>query len=168
MKSELVPNLLFANCYLFQVHLLICFSCEWAALGRACFRAQVRMIMVHTTPPPPCLAGLRNSLDKNIWKYKCTVCKIHLADTVKNHWAFRKIVEAYTLKTTFKILVKSQGIFKWEWRRALPIKLTFFASVFSVCVAIVFEVRILYYLQLAGAQMHCNLGANAGWGEGDW
>ena len=91
MKSELVPNLLFANCYLFQVHLLICFSCEWAALGRACFRAQVRMIMVHTTPPPlPCLAGLRNSLDKNIWKYKCTVCKIHLADTVKNHWAFRK------------------------------------------------------------------------------
>ena len=59
----------------------------------------------HTTPPPPCLAGLRNSLDKNIRKYKCTVCKIHLADTVKNHWAFRKIVEAYTLKTTFKILV---------------------------------------------------------------
>ena len=44
----------------------------------------------HTTPPPPCLAGLRNSLDKNIRKYKCTVCKIHLADTVKNHWAFRK------------------------------------------------------------------------------
>ena len=66
MKSELVPNLLFANCYLFQVHLLICFSCEWAALGRACFRAQVRMIMVHTTTTTT--TSLPGRVEKFTWQ----------------------------------------------------------------------------------------------------
>ena len=67
IKFELVPNLIFANYYLFRVHFLICFSCEWAPLARGLFsRASENDYGAQPQPPTQdsCVHKLGNTVQK--------------------------------------------------------------------------------------------------------
>ena len=54
IKFELVPNLIFANYYLFRVHFLICFSCEWAPLAQLVFARKWEWLWCTTNSGPLC------------------------------------------------------------------------------------------------------------------